>query len=76
MSKHGSVGLCSPTLARRREYRRQNKDQLANTVRKHFNGLGIQENDVIVDFLHKVRSQQAVKPLGRITRVDPGLQEQ
>lgn len=31
------------------------------TVRKHFNGVGIQENDVIVDFIHKVRSQAITK---------------
>jgi hypothetical protein len=30
-------------------------------VRKHFNGLGVQENDIIVDFLHKVRSQGVTK---------------
>lgn len=30
-------------------------------MRKHFNGLGIQENDVIVDFIYKVRNHQGVK---------------
>ena len=57
----GSVGLYSPTIARRRDLRRQNKDQLTNVVRKHFNGLGVQENDVLVEFLHKVRSQGVTK---------------
>ncbi|KAL1852143.1 hypothetical protein VTK73DRAFT_9272 [Phialemonium thermophilum] len=61
LSRPGSVGLHSPTMARRKELRRQSKDQLANTIRKHFNGLGVQENDVIVDFLHKVRSQAEAK---------------
>jgi histone deacetylase complex subunit SAP30 len=62
LSQPGSIGLQSPTMARRRDQRRQSKDQLANTVRKHFNGLGTQENDVIVDFLHKIRSQGISKP--------------
>lgn len=62
LSRPGSIGSHSPTMARRMEFRRQSKDQLANTVRKHFNGLGVQENDIIVDFLHKVRSQAVAKP--------------
>ncbi|KAL2147792.1 hypothetical protein VTI28DRAFT_5564 [Corynascus sepedonium] len=64
LTQPGSIGLYSPTIARRRELRRQTSDQLTNVVRKHFNGLGIQENDIIVDFLHKVRSQgvKKVKP--------------
>jgi len=57
LTQPGSVGLYSPTIARRRDVRRQKKDTLTNVVRKHFNGLGVQENDVIVDFLHKVRTQ-------------------
>jgi len=56
-------------MARRQEFRRQSKDQLATTVRKHFNGLGVQENDVIVDFLHKVKSQGVVKPT-KAKRID------
>src|SRR5437660_1011246 len=51
------IGRLSPTMARRRDQRRQSREQLANTVRKHFNGLGIQENEVIVDFLYKVKWQ-------------------
>jgi len=61
LTQPGSIGLYSPTIARRRELRRQTKDQLTNVVRKHFNGLGVQENDIIVDFLHKVRSQGVTK---------------
>ncbi|KAB5571957.1 hypothetical protein GE09DRAFT_1216559 [Coniochaeta sp. 2T2.1] len=62
LSKPGGIGLHSPSMARRKEFRRQSKDQLAGTVRKHFNGLGVQENDIIVDFLHKMRTQPIVKP--------------
>lgn len=51
------LGRLSPTMARRKDERRQSRDQLANAVRKHFNGLGIQENEVVVDFLYKVRWQ-------------------
>ncbi|KFY20158.1 hypothetical protein V491_03942 [Pseudogymnoascus sp. VKM F-3775] len=51
------ISRFSPTMARRREKRRQSKDQLSNTVRKHFNGLGIQENEAIVEFLYKVKWQ-------------------
>ncbi|KAK0718147.1 hypothetical protein B0T26DRAFT_648258 [Lasiosphaeria miniovina] len=61
LTQPGSVGLYSPTIARRKEFRRQTKDQLTSTVRKHFNGLGVQENDIIVDFLHKIKSDGVSK---------------
>lgn len=48
-------------MVRKQQIKRQSKDQLALAVRKHFNGLGIQENDVIVDFIYKVRNHQDVK---------------
>ncbi|KAG9235793.1 hypothetical protein BJ875DRAFT_458218 [Amylocarpus encephaloides] len=51
------IGKMSPTMAKRRDHRRQNNDQLANSVRKHFNSMGIIENEVVVDFLYKVRWQ-------------------
>ncbi|EPE31345.1 hypothetical protein GLAREA_12648 [Glarea lozoyensis ATCC 20868] len=51
------IGKMSPTMARRKEQRRQGSDQLANSVRKHFNSMGIIENEVVVDFLYKVRWQ-------------------
>ncbi|KAL3424706.1 histone deacetylase complex subunit sap30 [Phlyctema vagabunda] len=54
---NSSMGRVSPTMARRREQRRQGQDQLANAVRKHFNSMGITENEVVVDFLYKVRWQ-------------------
>jgi len=57
-------------MARRKDFRRQSKDQLAGSVRKHFNGLGVQENDIIVDFLHKVRTQPSVKP-AKAGRLEP-----
>ncbi len=52
-------------MAKRKDLRRQSKEQLAGTTRKHFNGLGTQENDVMVDFLHKVRTQGVIKPVRR-----------
>ncbi|CAG8953996.1 hypothetical protein HYFRA_00009095 [Hymenoscyphus fraxineus] len=52
-----AIGRMSPTMARRKEQRRQGSDQLANSVRKHFNSMGIIENEVVVDFLYKVRWQ-------------------
>ncbi|KAL6881214.1 hypothetical protein J3F83DRAFT_721455 [Trichoderma novae-zelandiae] len=61
LSRPGSLGLYSPTMVRKQQIKRQSKDQLALAVRKHFNGLGIQENDVIVDFIYKVRNHQDVK---------------
>ncbi|KAK0102916.1 hypothetical protein ONS95_000891 [Cadophora gregata] len=51
------IGHMSPSMSRRKEQRRQSKEQLANTVRKHFNSMGIAENEVVVDFLYKVRWQ-------------------
>lgn len=51
------IGQYSPTMARARERRRVSREQLALAVRKHFNGLGIQEGEVVVDFLYKVRWQ-------------------
>ena len=56
LTQRGSVGLHSPTIARKKDFQRQSKDQLATAVRKHFNGQGVQENDIIVDFLHKART--------------------
>lgn len=51
-------------MVRKLKARRQGKETLARTVRKHFNGVGIQENDVIVDFIHKVRSEKLAKTEG------------
>lgn len=50
--------------------RRQAKEQLALATRKHFNGVGVQENDVIVDFICKIRNE---KILGSVpsNRLEP-----
>lgn len=55
LSQPSGIGLHSPTMVRRQQARRQSKDKLALAVRKHFNGMGVQENDVIVDFIYKIR---------------------
>ena len=65
LTQSGSIGLYSPTIARKKEFRRQTNDELTGSVRKHFNSLGVQENDVIVDFLHKIRNGRASKPSAR-----------
>jgi histone deacetylase complex subunit SAP30 len=70
LTQAGSVGIYSPTIARRKELRRQSSDSLTSVVRKHFNGLGVQENDVIVEFLHKVRSTGVTK--NRISKTTKG----
>ncbi|KAI9678337.1 MAG: hypothetical protein M1817_006283 [Caeruleum heppii] len=54
---NSGIGKHSPTMARARDRRRVGKEQLALAVRKNFNGLGIQEGEVVVDFLYKVRWQ-------------------
>lgn len=67
LTQPGSIGLFSPTMARKKEHRRQTKVHLTNTVRKHFNSQGVQENDAIVDFIHRVRK-------GRLSKLN-GLQK-
>jgi Sin3 binding region of histone deacetylase complex subunit SAP30 len=44
-------------MAVRKGHRRVGREQLAMAVRKNFNGLAIQEGEVVVDFLYKVRWQ-------------------
>ncbi|KAF2271501.1 uncharacterized protein EI97DRAFT_437817 [Westerdykella ornata] len=51
------IGLCSPTMARPKSKRRVHKDQLAMAVRKNFNANGVNETDVLVDLLYKVKHQ-------------------
>lgn len=76
LTQPGSIGLYSPTLARRKELRRQQKGELANTVRKHFSSQAVQENDAIVDFVHRVRRGRLTKTTGpsqiakKVTRSD------
>ncbi|KJZ77899.1 hypothetical protein HIM_02536 [Hirsutella minnesotensis 3608] len=64
LSQPHGIGLYSPTMVSKRKSRRQGKDHLAMAVRKHFNGLGVQENDVIVDFIYKIRCEKAAKANG------------
>lgn len=63
MLNRSPIGKMSPTMiGRRKEERKQSKDQLANAVRKHFNSMGIVENEVVVEFLYKVRWQGKDSP--------------
>lgn len=64
LTQPGSIGLYSPTMARKREQRRQTKVHLTGTVRKHFNSQGVQENDAIVEFVHRVRKGRLSKLYG------------
>jgi hypothetical protein len=44
-------------MAQPRNKRRVPRDQLALTVRKHFNSLPANENEVLVDLLYKVKTK-------------------
>lgn len=44
-------------MARRKDRRRISKEQLATTVRKHFNSAAVSEIDVVVELVYKVRNQ-------------------
>ncbi|KAK4629524.1 hypothetical protein CLAFUW4_07861 [Fulvia fulva] len=54
------IGRQSPTMARKKDKRRVAKDQLALAVRKNFNGAAVNEIDVVVDMVYKVRNQDKV----------------
>ncbi|SPO06004.1 uncharacterized protein DNG_08693 [Cephalotrichum gorgonifer] len=57
-ARAAGIGHQSPTMARRkRQQQRQTKEQLALAVRKHFNSIGVQENDVIVDLIHAIHDR-------------------
>jgi histone deacetylase complex subunit SAP30 len=56
------VGLHSPTMARKQDYRRQSQEELTKVVRRHFSDQGIQESDAMVNFLHKVRYPGITRP--------------
>ncbi|KAK8051226.1 hypothetical protein PG993_002611 [Apiospora rasikravindrae] len=60
--RHPESAFTPPTMARKSEYRRQTKEDLAKVVRKHFNGQGIQENEIVVGFLHRVRNPAIARP--------------
>ncbi|KAK5138203.1 hypothetical protein LTR08_004898 [Meristemomyces frigidus] len=49
------IGRQSPTMARRKEKRRISKEQLATAVRKNFNSAAVNEIDVVVDLVYKVK---------------------
>ena len=51
------IGRLSPTMARKRDKRRVSKEQLALAVRKNFNGAAVNEIDVVVELVYKVRNQ-------------------
>lgn len=63
LSQPKGIGMHSPTMIRRKAAR-QSKERLTLAVRKHFNDLGIQENDVIVDFVCKLKTQDAASHVG------------
>lgn len=48
----------------RKKKQRQSKEQLARTIRKHFNGQGVNENDVIPETIFKVRNDNAERARG------------
>ncbi|CEJ85049.1 hypothetical protein VHEMI03656 [[Torrubiella] hemipterigena] len=71
LSSPRGIGKYSPTMLRRGAAKRQVKDQLALATRKHFNAVGIQENDVIVDFICKLRNDKAVPLLAAASHDAP-----
>lgn len=50
------IGKLSPTMNRPKAKRRVQKEQLALSVRKNFNALAVNETEVIVDLLYKVKT--------------------
>lgn len=64
------IGRQSPTMARKRRDRKVAKDQLALAVRKNFNDAAVNEVQVAVDMLYKIRHQgQWHKPSGSDLRL-------
>ena len=51
------IGRQSPTMARKKDKRRVPKDQLALAVRKNFNSAAVNEIDVMVEMVYKVKHQ-------------------
>jgi histone deacetylase complex subunit SAP30 len=51
------IGRQSPTMARRKDKRSVSKKELGVAVRKHFNGAAINEIDVVVEMVYKVRNK-------------------
>jgi hypothetical protein len=61
-------------MAREKSKRRVHKDQLALAVRKNFNANGVNETDVLVDLLYKVKNQgKAQISTEKLSYADPLL---
>jgi hypothetical protein len=56
------IGRHSPTMARQKDKRRVSKDQLALAVRKHFNSAAVNEIDVVVEVIYRVKNQGKKEP--------------
>ena len=66
------IGRQSPTMAQKKDKRRVSKDQLALAVRKHFNSAAVNEIDVVVEVIYRVKNQSKwisirIKPVGNFT---------
>lgn len=61
LSRPGGIGLHSPTMARRKDFRRQSKEELSNAVRTHFAGMGVIESNALTDLFHKVKNRGVSK---------------
>ncbi|GAB7354249.1 hypothetical protein MBLNU459_g4784t3 [Dothideomycetes sp. NU459] len=68
LTNPNGIGRQSPTMARKKDKRKVSKEQLALAVRKNFNDAAVNEIDVMVDLLYKVRNQD--KPF-RMRSVPP-----
>lgn len=62
LTRPGGIGRQSPTMARRKDKRRVSKEQLALAVRKNFNSAAVNEIDVVVELVYKVRHKGALFP--------------
>ena len=57
MLSMSGVGQMSPTMARRRNWQRISKEQLAATVRKDFNAAMVNEQEILTSLLYAVQNQ-------------------
>ncbi|RMY09840.1 hypothetical protein D0866_14564 [Hortaea werneckii] len=62
LTRPGGIGRQSPTMARRKDKRRVSKEQLALAVRKNFNSAAVNEIDVVVELVYKVRHKGVCFP--------------
>lgn len=60
------IGNYSPTMARKRDKRRMPKEHLALAVRKHFNGLAVNEIETMRDLIYAVKMQGIVRKISGI----------